>query len=71
MHITILQYFIILYFSVSVLALDEFTDLKKKLEVEEMNRKTAEDVATEVRYSLFGAPCIMSCIICSIGLKPW
>ena len=33
-----------------MLALNEFTDLKKKLEIEEANRKTAEDVATEVDF---------------------
>lgn len=41
-----------LSFLVSVLALNEFTDIKKKLEVEEANRKTAEDVASEVFINL-------------------
>ena len=40
-----------------MLALNEFTDLKKKLEIEEANRKTAEDVATEVYLHV---PCNLS-----------
>ena len=43
-----IQFLFVVYLAVSVLALNEFTGLKRKLEVEEANRKTAEDVATEV-----------------------
>lgn len=38
----------IFFILVSVMAFNEFTDIKKKLEVEEANRRTAEDVASEV-----------------------